>query len=92
MAEYTPVNQIRQMHKVYNNAVPEQINELFTKSESTHNPTRYASNNNFLINFTKTEKGKRAISVAGAKVWNELPRPIKKDRSLESFKAKLKEL
>ena len=76
------------MYKVYNNAVPEQINELFTESESTHHhPTRYASNNNFLVNFTKTEKGKIAISVAGTKVWNELPRPIK-----ESFKAKLKEL
>ena len=56
------------MYKVYNNIVPEQINELFTKSESTHHyPTRYtSSNNNFLVNFTKTEKGKRAISVAGA--------------------------
>ena len=58
-----------QMYKVYNNDVPEQINELCTKSESTHHyPTRYASNNNFLVNFTKTEKGKRTILVAGAKV------------------------
>ena len=65
------------MCKVYSNAVPEQINELFTKSESTHHyPTRYASNNNFLFNFTKTEKGKRAILVAGAKVWNDLLGPV----------------
>ena len=55
------------MYKVYNNAVPEQINELLTKSESTHHyPTRHASNNNFLVNFTTKEKGKRATSVAGA--------------------------
>ena len=74
------------MYKVYNNTVPEQINDLFTKSESTHHyRTRYASSNNFLVNFTITEKGRRAISVTGAKVWNELPRPIKEDQSLESF-------
>ena len=80
------------MYKVYNNTVPEQINDFFTKSESTHHyRTRYASNNNFFVNFTTIE-GKRAISVAGAKVWNELPRLTKEDRSLESFKAKLKEL
>ena len=34
----------------------------------------------------------RTISVGGAKVWNELPGPIKEDRSFESFKTKLKEL
>ena len=57
------------MYRVYNNTVPEQINDLFTKSESTHHyRKRYASNNNFLGNFTTTEKGKRAVSVAGAKV------------------------
>ena len=81
------------MYKVYHNAVSEQINELFTNSESNHHyPTTYASNNNFLVNFTMAKKGKRAISVAGAKIWNELPRPVKEDQSLESFKAKLNEL
>ena len=61
------------MYEVYNSAVPEQINELFPKSESTHHyPTRYASNNNFLVNFT---------IYSGAKRWNELARPIKGDRS-----------
>ena len=81
------------MYKVSNYTVPEQINDLFTKSESTHHYwTRHTSNNKFLVNCTTTEKGKRAISVSGAEVWNELPRPIKEDRSLASFKAKLKEL
>ena len=75
------------MYKVYNNTVPEQINELFTKSESTHHyRTRYASNSNFLVNFTTMAKGKRGISVAGAKVWSELPGPIKEDRSLKVLK------
>ena len=81
------------MYKVYNNTVSEQINELFTKSESTyHYWTRHASNNNFLVNFTTTQRGKRAISVAGAKVRNELPGPINEDRLLESFQGKLKQL
>ena len=81
------------MYKVYNNTVPEQLNELFTKCESTHHyQTRYASSNNFIANFTTTEKGNRAISVARAKVRNELPRPNKEDRSFESFKAELREL
>ena len=75
------------MYKVYNNAVSEQINELFTKSESTHHYlTRYASNNNFLVKFTTTEKGKRAISVADAKVWNNRLDLLKRICHLKALK------
>ena len=63
------------------------LNHLrFTEAESVHHyQTRWdASNDNFRVKFAMLEKGKRAISVAGAKGW------IKEDRSLETFKLKVK--
>ena len=50
------------MFKVHNSIVPEQINKLFTKSESTcHYWKRYSSSSNFLVNSTTAEKEKREM-------------------------------
>ena len=38
----------------------------------------------------RTEKGKQAFIVSGAKLWNEIPDSVKRSQSIESFQENYK--
>ena len=45
--------------------------------------TRSATNGNLYISYVNTLGGQRAIPVAGAKLWNEIPTEIRNAESLD---------
>ena len=51
--------------------------------------TRSAANGNLYISNVNTLAGQRAIPVAGAKLWNEIPTEIRNAESLDTFSSKL---
>ena len=52
--------------------------------------TRSATNGNLYISDANTLAGQKAIPVAGAKLWNEMPTEIRNAESLDTFNSKLK--
>ena len=52
--------------------------------------TRSATNENLYIANVNTLAGQRAIPVAGAKLWNEIPAETRNAESLDTFSSKLK--
>ena len=52
--------------------------------------TRSATNGNLYISNVNTLAGQRAIPVARAKLWNEIPTEIRNAESLDTFSSKLK--
>ena len=52
--------------------------------------TRSATNGNLYISNVNTLAGQRAIPVAGAKLWNEIPTEIRNAESLDTFSSKFK--
>ena len=52
--------------------------------------TRSATNGNLYIPNVTPLAGQRAISIAGTKLWNEIPTEIRKAESLNTFSSKLK--
>ena len=53
--------------------------------------TRSANKGNLHIPLTNLRAGDKAISVSGARVWNDIPDGIKQAQSLDTFKRELKE-
>ena len=51
---------------------------------------RSATNGTLYISDVNTLAGQRAIPVAGAKLWNEIPTEIRSAESLDTFSSKLK--
>ena len=64
---------------------------LFKMSKDIHQyQARLATNGNLYVLNVNTLAGQKAISVAGAKLWNEIPTEIKNAKSLDTFSSKLK--
>ena len=79
------------MHAIHNGKL---LNNYYTMSniEAIHRyETRSNSNINYYQKSARTEKGKRAISWVGPKLWREIPSDMKQ-LSTNTFKVKLKQL
>ena len=67
------------IYRTENGLVPDTVKTWFTKCSSVHSyNTRAAAEGNFVILKMRTEKGKQAFIVSGAKLWNEIPDSVKK--------------
>ena len=77
------------MFKIHDKDIPQVFNSMFTINRSRHNyPTRQADD--YHVPNWQLETKKRAISVQGALIWNEIPANIKSSCSLNVFKYILK--
>ena len=77
--------------KSLNDMSPEYLSNMFTKCHNSQRQLR--SNNKNLLVIPKTRCvsfGDRALSVCGAKLWNELPETIRSINDLVTFKKHLK--
>ena len=80
------------MYKVVNNVVPETATDMFQLTTEVHNyNTRFAAARNYYVHNANLMKTRKAITYAGSVAWNKLPNAIKEAKSLNVFKAKLKE-
>ena len=72
------------------------FNDYYTiPSEIHENPTRFACNDNWAVNFRSINSTtQRSIKFTGCKLWNELPSEIKSvnESSLKYFCKKIKVL
>ena len=76
-----------------NGLVPDKVKTWFTKCSSVHSyNTRAATEGNFVITKMRTEKGRQAFIVSGAKLWNEIPDSVKRSQSIESFQENVKNI
>ena len=74
--------------KFLNNSSPEYTNEIYQTANETsfthrslnrlHPPTR------------RTTKGQKCVSYIGPKLWNNLPKELKKIKDVNTFKHKIK--
>ena len=79
------------IYRTENGLVPDKVKTWFTKCSSIHSyNTRAAAEGNFVIPKMRTEKGKQAFIVSGAKLWNEIPDSVKRSQSIESFQENYK--
>ena len=79
------------IYRTENGLVPDKVKTWFTKCSSVHSyNTKAAAEGNFVIPKMRTEKGKQAFIVSGAKLWNEIPDSVKSSQSIESFQEKYK--
>ena len=74
--------------KILTSMLPDWFFSFSKVHEITESRTRQA--NNLFIPRTNLDIGKRAISVQGPILWNELPESVKNSNSLPTFKTKLK--
>ena len=76
------------VYKTLKNGQPLYLNSMLSNPKHSHS-TRFAHS---LLDVprTNTELGKRAFSVAGPKLWNSLPLPVRAANLLSTFKSKLK--
>jgi hypothetical protein len=78
------------LYKCLNGAAPQYLTSMFSLRTSRYS-TRSANSSNLEVPRTKTKTfGDRAFSVVGAKLWNDLPLPIRQADSFECFKKQLK--
>ena len=77
------------MYKTMNGLSPT-ISSFQNVKDKHQYQTRSATNGNLYISNVNTLAGQRAILVAGAKLWNEIPTEIRNAESLDTFSSKLK--
>ena len=80
------------MHATVNNRSPEYINKLLVLVSTLPGRERLHSSTSgaFVVPVTKTPFGRRAFSVAGPAVWNELPTKLRCTTDIDHFKRALK--
>ena len=79
------------MYKIVHSLAPGHITDLFCKQEIVHrHRTRSAEKVNIFIPQRNLKLGQEAITISGAKIWNDIPCDIKRKQSLDAFKGKLK--
>ena len=79
------------MYKIVHSLAPGHITDLFCRQEIVHRHcTRSAKSGNIFIPQRNLKLGQEAITFSGAKIWNDIPRDIKRTQSLDAFKGKLK--
>ena len=80
------------MHDVYNNSTPLPISNLFTSSHDIHGyNTRFASNVNFYVAYSRLSKLNNSFSRVGPRIWNSIPGDLCKMRK-NKFKKILHEI
>ena len=80
------------VYKALNKQTPEYISELLVKTSDTHSLNlRSNTNDDLKIPRSYTQYFDKSFSVCGPKLWNKLPTDIKRSKSLEIFKRKLKD-
>ena len=80
------------MHDVHNNLVPENIVSMFQKVTHTHQyRTRSATNQNFYMQSTRTDRMRKSFSRAGVQIWNSLPLPLKELNKIQFESESVKE-
>ena len=78
--------------KAINGLIPDQFNEMCSKSNTIHSHgTRAATTDCLFIERTNLTAGQKSISVSGSKLLNEIPLDIRNSQSLNVFKKKYKE-
>ena len=78
--------------KAINGLIPDQFNEMYSKSKTTHSHgTRAAATDCLFIERSNLTAGQRSVSVSGSKLWNEIPFDIRNSQSLNVFRKKYKE-
>ena len=81
------------MYKVNKGITPDPICEIFQKaSDAHHYVTRYAMEDDFHKIAIKKEITKTAVSRSGPKLWNNIPRLVRKAPSQDLFKKRFQEL
>jgi len=80
------------VHLVINKRAPVYLQNLLTTTVSVPGraSNRSISNNDFVRQSTRLKLGERAFSVAGPRVWNQLPTDLKTITDTRVFKHKLK--
>ena len=77
------------MFTVNSKTIPSIFQSMFCKNSEIHQyATRHS--NDYRIQFCRTNINKFSIAACGPKLWNTLPRDLKTNHSLFSFKKKLK--
>ena len=80
------------MNKTQKGLAPDVFYDLYHSVTELHSyNTRSADNGNLQIPLTNLRAGEKAISVSGARIWNNIPNRVKQAQSLDVFKRELKE-
>ena len=80
------------MYKTQKGLAPDVFYDLYHSVTELHSyNTRSAYNGNLQIPLTNLRAGDKAISVSGARIWNNIPKSVKQAQSLDVFKRELKE-
>ena len=80
------------MYKTQKGLAPDVFYDLYHSVTELHSyNTRSAYNGNLQIPLTNLRAGDKAISVSGARIWNNIPNSVKQAQSLDIFKRELKE-
>ena len=80
------------MHASVNRCRPKYISEVLVATSALpgHSTLRSASSGAYDVPRTKTQFGKTAFSIAGSKMWNELPVHLRQLTEIGQFKRALK--
>jgi len=80
------------VHLTINGKAPLYLKEIITRTASipVQSANRPADNNDLVIQRTKLKFGQRAFSIAGPRIWNQLPAELKSTIDTATFKSKLK--
>ena len=77
------------MYDLINGKLPHNVNDYCQKMNHSYG-TRYKERNCFKIIKVRTNQGKKSLSYAGAKIWNDIPDYLKLLKSRYTFKKSLK--
>ena len=80
------------MFKIINGRTPVHLKDMFAKNIGTSCYNLRTSRENIALPRARTDYYRNSFAFTGAKIWNSLPNDLKCERSLESFKNKLKSL
>ena len=78
------------MFKIINGRTPVYLKDMFAKNIGTSCYNLRTSRENIALPRARTDYYRNSFAFTGAKIWNSLPNDLKCERSLESFKNKLK--
>ena len=79
------------MYKSYNDQLSDNLTSMLKLKENVHNHN-LRNCNGFYIQNIRTDNRKFTIHYSGPVFWNTLPQRLRKLRTIQQFKSKLKEL
>ena len=90
LAEQRQYQKAIMMFKIINGLTPSYLSDMFTRTSSLSDYGLRSSRMNFELPKNRTNYFKNSFAFTGAKVWNNLPNALKEEKSLDTFKSKLK--